>query len=282
MFCGVVSAQAREDAPVKIDGSISLVYDDNVFAYSQKIQDFFRVAPTRLFFRNQNVKSLSDIITNPSFRLGFYPQRYPSTDISAELYGSLYRQNSSLNDRGYFIKITQGLGQKTDISMTYNELFSEFNEETFQTVGVDLRHDFRILEGNIVAEKTNDDKYYGVSLAKFIENRYFGITLSYQFDQEIPNDIAFALMSHQLRIEPSFPVTDTLFLNLYVNIQKEQYTNDVREDRTLELGFLMDYEIQKHFSAQLGFDRIFWNTDKQIENASYEKKVITVHAVVSF
>jgi len=282
LFYGKIFAQTPQSAPLAIKGSLSVVYDDNVFAYSDKIQGSFRLNPTRLYFREQNANSLGDMITKPSFQLNFSPKRYPSTHISAELYGSFYKQNATLNDRGYFAEIAQGLSSKTELSISYNESFSEFSNETFRAAGVDLQHDFQIFDGNLFAEKTDDDKDYGAGLETFIENRYFGTTLSYQFDQNIPNDSLYELRSHQFTIEPIFSITEALYMSFYAHIQKEQYTNDVREDTTRGFGFLVDYAMREHFVAQLGFDRILWQTDKQMRNPSYEKKIITVRAVVSF
>ena len=281
LSCGVVYAETPQNSPFEIKGDISLVYDDNVFAYSNRLRDTFRANLRPIFFQNQNVNSLGDLITKPSFELHFRPQRYPSTDISAGLSGSFYRQNATLNDRSYFIKIVQALGPKTDISVTYDELFLESIPDTFRTVGVDIERDFQIFEGNIFAEGTSEDRNYGVGLTTSIPSRYSETTLSYEFDQYVPMDRTLAFRSHQFRVEPIFPVTETITLNLYADIQEDQFTNTVRKDMTLGWGFILDYAISENVATELGFDRIRWDTDENIPNASYKKNIITITVLVS-
>ena len=277
LSCGVVSAETSQGKPIEVSAELSLIYDDNVFSYSKRVRDAFRANLRPIFFWNQNANSLGDIITKPSFDLRFNPQNY-STRFSASVSGSFYRDNDTLNDRSYFIEIKQGLGTQTDISLTYDELFID---ETFRTVGVDIQHNFILFEGNIFADGTGDDKNYGAGLTTSIPSQYVETSLSYQFNQAVPVDSTFALRSHQFRVEPIFPLTESLSLNLYANIQKDKYTSDVREDTTRGWGVLMDYAMSEKFTAQLGFDRIRWRTDKVISNASYGKNIITIKVTVS-
>lgn len=295
LSCGVVSAETPQDKPLEIKAGVSLVYDNNVFAYSTQFRDAFRKNLRPLFFRNQNANSLDDLITKPFFELHFSPRNY-STEFFASVSGSFYRQNGTLDDRSYFIEVAQGLGTKTDIAFTYDELFVEFpekilntsffklTEKTFRTVGVDLKHNFKKFEGNILAEGSGDDRNYGVGITTSIPSRYAETTLSYEFDQYVPVDMALAYRSHQFRVEPIFPITEALSLTIYADIQKDTYTSDIREDTTRRWGFLMDYAMGERFTAALGLDDIRWNTTDDILNAShrasYKKNIVTMKVVV--
>jgi hypothetical protein len=283
LFCGVVSAKAPQDKPLEIEAGVSLIYDNNVFAYSAKLRDAFRANLRPFFFQNQNTNSLEDLITKPYFELHFSPRNY-FTEFSAGVSGSFYRQNGTLDEHSYFIKVEQGLGAETDIAVTHDELFVKFTQKTFRTVGVDLQHDFKKFEGNIFAEGSGDDRNYGVGITTSIPSRYVETTLSYEFDQYVPVDRAFAYQSHQFRVEPIFPITEALSLNLRADIQKDKYTTNIREDTTRRWGFLMNYAMGEKFTATFGLDHIRWNTDDDMLNvassASYKKNIITIKVVV--
>jgi len=267
-----------------MQAGLSVIYDDNVFAYSKRTRDDFNVTPKRLFFQNQHTNSLGDVITKPSLELRFRPQHYYPT-FSAGLSGRFYRQNPILNERSYFVEILQPLRPQTDISVIYDEFIIESSEAPLRTVGVDIQNDFQILQGNIFAEATGEDKDYGVGLAISIPARYLETVLFYRFDRYLPEDQTLAYRAHQLRVEPIFPIRENILLTPYGDIQRNRYTergdNFKKRDTTWEWGVIFDYAMSARFATQLAFDHIKWNTDRDIRNPAYDKNRITIKILVS-
>jgi len=271
-FGGTVFAQTAEDKPIQVLAKFSFAYDDNVFEYSQR-------------FRERSTKSIGDLISEPSLELRFRPlaSRYFPT-LSAGLSGHFYGQNSSLNDRSVFIAIDQEFAFKTDISVTYNDLFLESTKQALQTVGIYAQTDFDLFQWNLSADVTEGDKNYGTGVMGVVPILSSETIISYQLDVSLPVDKTWAYRSHTFRVEPGFSVTEDMYLSLYADIQKKGFTatmemdNFQRNDLTLGLGLNIDYQINEKVSTQLGYERTRWDTSKVARNQSnsYEKNIITI------
>jgi hypothetical protein len=117
-FSSLAKAQESTKQSFRVQAGLDLIYDDNVWQYSDSDRERFENNPDDPFFQKTN--TLDDLIWEPYLFLNLQPfNRTPSTRLLADLTGDFYTQNTALNFGTYRIGLEQGIGDKTHALITY-------------------------------------------------------------------------------------------------------------------------------------------------------------------
>jgi len=115
--CPVQSQESTQDK-VKVQVGLDLIYDDNVWQYSDSDINSFKANPNDPFF--EKTADLYDFIWEPYLYLNLRPlSRIPSTRVFLDLTGDFYTRSRSLNSGTYRIGLEQDVGDKTRALITY-------------------------------------------------------------------------------------------------------------------------------------------------------------------
>lgn len=304
-----------------VQAGLGLIYDDNVWQYSDTDRKNFDNNPNNTFF--QRTESLDDFIWEPFLYLSLKPfKKNLTTQLFADLTGDFHARNTSLNFGTYRMGLEQGLGEKTRALITYTltpRVFVGISRErrggtlvgetvTNHTTRFLIQKEIQDLDLGLTAHykfrdyndafNEQDNDIYGVGLESKIFSSYGLKTwTAYLFELGVAsgrnkpgfnNDLSY--VSHQFRVGPEVRVNQSLAIGVHYQLRYKEFTtnltNDMnhygRRDFTHTAGFNAYYEISKSTEAKLGFERVMRRTNKNAEFFAYDESIATVGISYSF
>ncbi len=301
---------------MKAETGLSLIYDDNVWQFSDSDRSSFENSQNTSFF--QNVESLGDFIWEPYLFLQFQPlEKTPSTRLFTDISGDFYTYNHSRNLGTYQIGLKQGIGRKVHALISYTLIPREFVGisrenpgsgisvgETITThttrfriereiqdidLGLTVHHKFKDYND---AFEVQDSDIYGVGLESKIYSAYgLKTRIAYLFELGVAsgrnnpnfkNDLSYR--SHQLRISPEIRVNRQLAIGIRYEIKYKAFTTNLpgdtnhygRDDTMHTVGANIYYELSKTLETKLGYERVMKRPNKNKDFFAFDENVATV------
>jgi hypothetical protein len=301
---------------LKAKTGLSLIYDDNVWQFSDRDRSSFENSQNSSFF--QNVESLDDFIWEPYFFLQFQPlEKTPSTQLFADISGNFYVHNPSLNLGIYQIGLKQEIRHKVQAAISYTLIPREFVGisrenpsssisvgETITThttrfrierkirdinLGLTVHHKFK--DYNDTFEE-QDNNIYGAGLESKIYSGYgLKTRIAYLFELGVAsgrnntnfnNDLSYR--SHQLRISPEVRINRDLTIGVRYEIKYKAFTTNLsgdtnhygRYDTTHTVGANIYYELGKTLETKLGYERVMKRPNKNKDFFAFDENVAIV------
>ncbi|MCI0528780.1 MAG: hypothetical protein L0Y56_15180 [Nitrospira sp.] len=263
MAAPVYGQQPPKDI-LQVEVGADMIYDTNVWQYSDADRILFELFPNAQFF--QKTDSVDDFIWEPSVQLSLHPpwgSKTPKLLVGAM--GDFYTQNTSLNSGTYWIGIEQEITPNIQLSVTYTWIPrvllgmsreqrippTPLIEETYTShdILIYILKEFRNLDMGLSAHYTfqdytdalneQDSDLYGFgSIAAFYPVPEVETLVGYQFELGIAagrndagqnNDLSY--MAHQFQIEPKFRVTKPLHIAVHYELNYKEFTTDLTSDR---------------------------------------------------
>jgi hypothetical protein len=262
MAAPVYGQQSPKDT-LQVEVGADLIYDTNVWQYSDADRILFELFPNAAFF--QKTDSIDDLIWEPSVQLSLHPpwgSKTPKLLVGA--LGDFYTQNNSLNSSTYWIGIEQEITAKIQLSATYTwiprvllgmsrerrVLPTTLIEETYAShdILVYVLREFQKLDMGLTAHYTfqdytdalneQDSDLYGFGLiGGFYPIPEVETLAGYEFelgiaagrnDAGLNNDLSYT--AHQFQIEPKFRVTKPLHIAVHYELNYKEFTTDLTGD----------------------------------------------------
>jgi hypothetical protein len=263
MAAPVYGQEPPEDI-LQVEIGADMIYDTNVWQYSDTDQILFELFPNAQFF--QKTDSIDDLIWEPSVQLSLHPPWGSKTPtLVAGAMGDFYTQNTSLNSGTYWIGIEQEIASRAQLSVTYTWIprtllgmsrerrtpVTPLIEETYAShdILIYVLKEFKKLDMGLTAHYTfqdytnalneQDSDLYGLGwIAGFYPIPEVETLVGYQFelgtaagrnDASQNNDLSS--MTHQVQIEPKFRVTKLLHLSVHYDLNYKEFTTDLTGDQ---------------------------------------------------
>lgn len=315
LFFSPAQAQESTNQSFRVQTGLDLIYDDNVWQYSDSDRERFKNTPNIPFF--DRTESLDDFIWEPYLYLNLQPfSRAPSTRLLADLTGDFYTQNTALNFGTYRIGLEQGIGDKTHALITYTltpRIFVGMSRErrggvvlgetvTTHVTRFRIERELQDLDLGLTAHykfrnyndafNEQDTDIYGIGLESRIYSIYkLKTRVAYLFELGIAagqnkpgfnNDLSY--VSHQFQIDPKIQVSRLLAIRIHYELKYKEFTTDLtgdtnhygRKDTTHTVGLKVYYEMSKNTEAKFGFERVMRRTNKNTDFFAYDENIATV------